>query len=372
MSVITKNFPSDYPSDIVKLITKMAVDVKNVVMGGSSSVRAIAYPADYDGVDTTKVISEKDFKDVIARLMTTKDVCIGDIKCGVLKEYEVISPSAKIVKGKVVGYNFLDSQTKLETLRDEGMISKAEYDYARPLLKERMTPLELLKAQKEIKFHIVRWKPSEVLKGVVKLRRGDYLLKDGLVSEGMCKVDAIGYVSNNLFKDFSMIYSRGEETKKGNLLNALQSDVLYYSETGEYFKALKRMFSIDRLLKKDKEVERLLPIFNGDLGVLYSLRADCQTLVYLAENAEALPLEKIRYEIDMFKDRISHLYTIKGIVKKENALIEQINRLTSVPSTKLKASLERFIEGIDKLLDTYTKEEMKTLSLLPIPASYLP
>ena len=351
----SKSFPTDYPSDVVLLLTKMAVDIKKVILGGSSAVKGIAYPADYDAIDTSKEVTVKDFKDIISRLLSTKDCCIGDIKCGEIDRLKVLSGDEKIIKGKVVGYNYLNADTRLKSLFETGEISKAEYDYAKSLLKERMTPLELLTAKKEIKFHIVRWTPSDVLKGFVVLRKGQYSLEEGLKSKGMCKIDAVGFVSNNLYKDFSMIYARGEEPKRADIINALQSDCLYY-ESKEPYKAMKRFFSLCRLLNKRKEIEELLPIFNGDLGVLYSLKVDCDVLLFLKENECVVSIDKIRYEIEMFKKRITSLYEIKGIVQKENALLSQINRLTTVPNKQLASSIERFRDGIEILLNKYSLE----------------
>lgn len=349
----TKSFPTDYPSDVVKLLSLMAVNQKNIVVGGSSSVKGIAYPADYDAVDTTKTITAKDLKEVIARLLSTKDCCIGDIKCGEIDRLKVVE--GEVVDGKVVGYSFLDADTRLKTMLDEGEISKAEYDFSKGLLKEKPSVEEFLTAQKEIKFHIVRWTPSDVLKGYVPLRKGTYSLEEGVKSKGMCKVDVVGFVSNNLFKDFSMIYLRGEEVQKKKIVDALKADILYYKQT-DHYKALKRYFSLCRLLNKKKEIERLLPVFNGDLGVLYSLKADIDTLLFLKENECVVSDEKVRYEIDSFKDRITSLYEIKGIVKKDNEMIAEINRLTTVPSSSLYNKLQRFRDGIESLLNKYSLE----------------
>lgn len=366
-----KTFPSAYPSDVVKLITKMAVNVNKVVLGGSSALRAIAYPADYDAVDESKSVSVKEFKNVIADLLTTKDCYIGDIKCGEKAEWRVISNDATIEKGKVVGYNATDCRERLNALKGS-VISKAEYDMAISLIKDRPTPFEFLNAKKEIRFNVVRWKPREVLKEKTILRDGsEFTLEEGLKDKGsMTKTDVVGFISNNRYTDFSMIYLRN--AKLGDVENALKCDVLYYHEKGECFKALKRMFALARLRENYGFMEKVLPILNGDLGILYSLKSDCDSLLYLTENEDILPIEKIRYEIDQFRSRISHLYQLPSLANKEDQLLGYINRLNSVPSKSLAISIEKFRNLLSSYIDKYSNEEMEKIGLLPIPSEYLP
>jgi hypothetical protein len=367
----TKAFPSAYPADIVKLITTMAVHPNNIVLGGSSAIRAIAYPADYDAVDTGKNVSVKDFKEVVANLLTTKDCYIGDIKCGEVADWVVIPNDATVMNGKVVGYNATDARAKLNALKGRA-ISNAEYDMAIKLIKDNPTPYEFLTAKKEIRFHIVRWEPRDVLKGRAILRTGEeYSLEQGVKDKTtMMKCDVVGFVSNNRFTDFTMIYQRG--AKLGDVANALKCDVLYYNEKGETFKALKRIFALARLNGNKGVIETALPILNGDLGILYSLKSDCDSLIYLSENADVVPIEKIHYEIDQFRSRISHLYEIAGLASREDTLLGEINSLNSLPSKRLLRGIERFRDLLMGLLHKYAAEEMKKAGLLPLPAEWLP
>ena len=345
--------------------------MNKVVIGGSSALRSIAYPADYDAVDETKAVSVKDFKTVIADLLTTKDCYIGDIKGGEKAEWRVIPIDATVENGKVVGYNATDCRERLNALKGNA-ISKAEYDMAMSLIKDRPTPFEFLTAKKEIRFNVVRWKPREVLKGVAVLRDGsEFSLEEGLKDgASMTKTDVVGFVSNNRYTDFSMIYLR--KGKVGDVENALKCDVLYYHEKGECFKALKRMFALARLRENEGFMKKVLPILNGDLGILYSLKSDCDSLLYLYENEDVLPVEKIRYEIDQFRSRIAHLYQIPSLSAMEDNLLGHINRLNSTPSKSLAISIEKFRNVLSALIDKYSNEEMERVGLIPVPAEFLP
>jgi hypothetical protein len=243
---------------------------------------------------------------------------------------------------------------------------------AMALIKDNPTPYEFLTAKKDIRFHIVRWQPREILKGEVVLRNGDvFKLEEGVKDKTtMMKLDVVGFVSNNRFTDFSMIYQRG--TKLGDVANALRCDILYYYEKGEYFKALKRIFALARLKGNKGVIDKALPILNGDLGILYSLKSDCDSLLYLSENADVLPIEKMRYEIDQFRSRIAHLYEIKGISSRENILLGEISRLNALPSKRLVGGIERFSNLLMGLLHKYANEEMERAGFLPLPAEWLP
>lgn len=366
-----KDFPSSYPNDVVKLITTMAINPNNVVVAGSSSIRAIAYPADYDCIDATKKMSVVDAKRIIADLLTTKDCFIGDIKCGEIADWRVIPNNATVKNGKVVNYNANDSRNKLQYLKG-AIISNAEYDYAMSLIKDKPTPFEFLKAKKEIKFHIVRWKPINILSGYTMLKNlKPYYLKEGLADmEGLTKIDAVGFVSNNRFTDFSMIYTR--EMKLPDVRNGLKCDILYFHEEGKCFKALKRIFALARITNNNKVADAILPVLNGDLGILYSLKSDIDTILYLIDNVKLIPYEKIRYEIDQFNLRISHLYQLPKVNNIVNTLHGMIDRIESTPSRSMRPALLRLLDEVEKIINNEALKEMSAIGLNPIPKEFLP
>ena len=370
MSIPQKEWPAAYPADVVKLISKMTFsNGKNVVLGGSASLRPIYFPADYDAVEAVKSPTAKGFKEIIAELMTTKDCFIGDIKCGEKKEWEIIGEDTTVRNGKPVGWNAPLFRDRLAALKANGIITATEHDEVAPLLKDKPTPFDVLSAKKAARFNILRWKPKEVLKGALALRDGStYSLEEGVKSPAMFKLDTVGFVSNNRFTDFSVIYERGFPSPP--LEHSLKCDILYYTEAKDYFKALKRIFALARYKDDSKIMDALLPIFNGDLGILYSLKADCDTLLYLYENEDALPTEKIRYEIDQFKLRASNLYQMAS--RMEGTIIGDINSLTAAPSPQLASKIERFRNRITNLLNDETLKQMKAIKLYPLPKAYMP
>ena len=126
-----------------------------------------------------------------------------------------------------------------------------------------------------------------------------------------------------------------------------------YLGEGNYWKALKRYFSIQRLINTAK-ADAMIPIFNGDLGRLYSVISDIKTLLYLLENHQGNK-ELIRQEVDSFRSRLSNIWRSKEFLKKE----PQFDKALSAAATGSKdadAILRRVEKGFDSILQAEAKK----------------
>jgi hypothetical protein len=359
----------------------MSFDDKLLVLG-SMSLRSQQYAGDYDGFevvkrsgDIPKVVHQlaSDFKDIIRRLQKIPEAYIGDIKCGVVPEWRVLSPKAHIAGKKVIGYNYDASVAVIEHLRTSAVIDAGEAKEALGLLKRSPTPQEFLNAKSELKFHIIRWTPEEILAGHTKLRDGRKVsLEDAIHSPGITKLDVIGLVQNNRYTDFSVIYEfyAGKtclNPEPVDIATSLKESFLAYKAEGNYYKALKRQFALAKYENRLKEVARLTPIFNSDLGRLYSLTSDIKTLIDLLE-FPGVPAEKVRFEIDQFIHRLSNIYSLKDVLKHEKQLLASIHHIVKLPLNKMSAPLQSLYDELDKLLQS----NAKTLSggSEPTPSMY--
>jgi len=366
-----KQYPLSYPSDVSDIIDAMAVQPKKVVISGSASLQAIQNPADLDAVDKSKHVSTSEFQRVIRDVLSLPLCYVSDIKCGVIKEWIVIPESATIRQGKIEGYDVESSRSILVKLYDDGVITSSEYEQSRSLLLDNPTPYEFLRAKKEIRFHIIRWTPKDVLRGHVFLRDETvYELSTGVNDQSaMMKLDVIGFVAHQRFMDFSMIYLR-KQKPLSNMENSLQCDILYYHDSGDDFKALKRIFALCRYKGTKEWIEKALRLLNGDLGILYSLQSDCDSLLVLMENATTLPIQKIRFEIDQFKTRVSQLYQIPTI--QDDSLLRWIDRLEDTPRNELEKGIIRLRDRLQQELQKHAKIEMTRTGFLPLRAEWLP
>ena len=214
-----KDFPANYSKVVVEVVQALSLtNGKNVLIKGSAALRDQLYAADidaYEEVPYSSVLPEK-FKAMIHRLQKMPLVYIGDIKLGEIPEWRLVPQDAKVDDGKVVGAHLPEMRKRLLLLYDSKLITEEEYRGAEELLKSKsLTPSVFYALKGLAKFHVVRWKPSDVLKGHVSLRDGRSLsLAEALQQRAVVKIDTIAFVENNKFTEISMVYGI---TKMGKL-----------------------------------------------------------------------------------------------------------------------------------------------------------
>lgn len=340
---------NEFSADMLDIINKMSFNVGNVKLYGTKALRNIFNTSDYDLYELVKSRSIDDivskFQKIIVRLLNT-DLCyIGDIKAGVIENFRVLSESFK-------DYDAKASRNKLNYIYDLGIVKKEDYNFISRMLKEKISMKDYFILEDFLKYHIVRWKPKEILKGYKIILNKQYFLKDALNTDSSFKLDVIALTENNKFSDFSIVYqiivgnkiiNKPFEDHIGTLKEAI--DKLYFSKN--YYKMSKRMASLDRYTGKDVIVFDNL--FNSQLGILSSIISDIGTLEYLIENEDVLPTKRIQYEIDQFKPRLANVNVLSDPLR--NKLLSIINNLL----TKNKINKEIYLSKLEKIKSTLTK-----------------
>jgi len=367
-----KSYPANYPADALAIIEAMSFSRgKSVHIMGSMAMRSQQYAGDYDLFEEVQTKGSEHqalrdladrFKEIVKTLMGAKNVYVGDIKSGAIAEWEILNTNAGIVDGKIVNFNAVESNHRIDELEKAKIISGGEAKFARSLIKESMTPEDLIEAKKELKFHIVRWSPQEVIHGSKVLRdKKRYTLEEAFSSPSLTKLDVIGFIENNRFTDFSIIY---EFFNKGKALNnfplnvgqSLKEDVIYYKAHGNHFKVLKRMLAIAKLNKDSDAVNKLIPILNSDLGRLYLIISDVGTLIELLENERKVPMPLVRFQLDQMKARMGNIYNLPDFLSEEHDLIGDINailKMTNKP--QLLSRLHQIKTKMEGILNTNAK-----------------
>lgn len=229
----------------------------------------------------------------------------------------------------------------------------------------------------------VRWTPKQCLKGYVMV--GDterFTLADAFQSPFLTKVDVVGYTDSHRFQDFSCIYTFKRDGKTLNPVPmdpnvGLKEDIKDLSNEGNYFKVMKRIYAYARLKKQKHVLEKLTPILNGDLGRIYSLLSDVSTILYLLENEQVIPFEKIQHEIDGFRSRLGNISKNETLLGKEDPILNKIGMIESLPNTetgrdRLASILLSLFDTFDGILSKKGKEALESVGLYPIPKQYLP
>ena len=376
MSVIArKDYPTGYPTDASEILRNMSfTDGKNVRIVGSMALRSQIYAGDYDAVEVvnttgTKQLAVRDlvkkFKQIVKDLKSIPNTYIGDIKSGSVEEWVIIHDE----------YDYEKSIKKLEELHKEKIITDEEYDDGKKRIKPTVSRLELLALRRDFRPNIIRWKPRDVLLGFKILKdKRKFTLAEAFQSPTITKLDVVSWVQNNRFTDFSMIY---QFKNNGNSMNPVKADIetsireniFVLHHEGNYFKMAKRMFALAKFKGYIDILEKLSPLFNGDVGRLYMVYGDIGTLENLIENTDNLPYSKIIFEIDQFKGRLSNI-SLEKYVNKENELFTLIDKLTSITSSgythkALKEILEKLKLILSKLMSYYAKSYLDNIKLMP-------
>jgi hypothetical protein len=194
-------------------------------------------------------------------------------------------------------------------------------------------------------------------------------------------MDVVSWISGNHFTDFEMIY---ELSLRGNVINkglrdldlAIKESILLMRKEGNYFKMAKRMYALARFYKYKHDLGPLNDLFIGDLGRLYGILGDANSLKFLIENADTLPVEKIEMEIDQFISRLSNV-VIPTYLRRESAIMGIVNKLKN-PQI-IKHNNETMLKLLDSLrfqlftiLSNASLRYLKEHRLFPLAARYLP
>jgi len=363
----TKEYPTNYPEDAVRILDSMSLDGgRGVEVVGSASLRTQLYAGDYDANDSVSGTLDELvdlFKKMIRRLMGTKDVFIGDIKSGAIEEWRVIPLEARVRNGKIIHYDAEKARAKVDELFRQKVITLKEKEEALSLLKPSPSVEEFVIAKKSIKFHTQRWTIEEILKGHKTLKNGsDYTLQDAFTSHGITKVDVVGWIQNNRYTDFSMIYffyshsGRAFNHTPVHFDDEVKEEIIYYKHEGNYFKVLKREFSLAKFHNDEKKVKKLTEILNSDLGRMYHILGDIKTLRSLLEERDSVPLKDIRFEIDQFKNRFANI-VLEPFVKAEHTLLGYLNSALKTSSQKLLGhTLGKIEEALGSILSKNSKK----------------
>jgi hypothetical protein len=390
MNKYQKKFPEDYSNEVSDIINKMSLtDGANVNVVGSMGLRTQLYANDYDCYEKIEVhrnmeFYAKKFQEVIDRLMETPLCYIMDIKCGSIKEWQIIDDDVIIENEKVKNFDADQSKKKLKLLFDKNIISSSEFNFILKKIKKEMSINDLFELKDFCKFHIIRWKPKEVLVGYKKLIDGSmYTLIEGLQSKSVSKLDVISWVNGNHFSDFSIIYQfmlKGKpvngvmEINSETMIKSVKDDILYYYNKNNYFKMCKRLFILAKMTNDNLLMEFLTNLFNGDLGRIYVLYGDVQTLEHLVENDSNIPFDKIEFEIEQFRHRLANI-TIPAYFKKRDRILDIVEHLENIEShnrpkmLKELKSMKRFLE---ELLSEETKKHLESKKLIPLNERFLP
>jgi hypothetical protein len=96
------------------------------------------------------------------------------------------------------------------------------------------------------------------------------------------KMDYVIFMRDrNMFTELSTIYSFSAMPPVRQLIEKIRSDFYGYYKDGNYYKSLKRMYSIYKLQDKKEKLVELSTLFNSNTGYKYSLASNLKAIKLL-------------------------------------------------------------------------------------------
>lgn len=370
-----KDYPEGYPSDALEILKAMSfTDGKDVRVVGSMALRSQIYAGDYDADEIVNTRGPRNialrelvrkFKSIIKNLQTIPNTYVGDIKSGSIEEWVIIHDT----------YNHERSLKQLKKLYDEDIIHKTVYEDGKKRIKPHVSKLELLALRRDFRPNIIRWTPREVMLGFKVLQdKRKFTLEEAFQTPTITKVDVVAWVQNNRFTDFSMIYQFKHNGTflnpgMGDIETSIRENIFMLHHEGNYFKMAKRMFALAKYNGHTDVMMKLSPLFNGDVGRIYMVYGDIGTLESLLELKHTIPYEKIDFEIDQFKGRLSNIGLDKYL-HHESELFGLIDKLVTLRRTQyshehMKELLGKMKDILSDLMSFYAKSYLVKTKMMP-------
>jgi uncharacterized protein YqgQ len=357
-----------------------------LILAGSSSQKNMKYPNDIDLhqiVDVnykTRALAIRElvhyFQKMIEKLKELPNVFITDIKFGTVSDYNILENDIEIHNNKIINYDSKKCINKINELYDNKIITSEEYkDAKKVIVKDAPTLKQYFEMKDTLKFSTVRATVSDIRNGFIVFRHRKFLLNK-LILTGIVKVDVVAYI-NGKYTELSNIYEFKNNNKMlspigTNLDDSLKEDIMYNNATKNYFKMAKRIFSFD--LNMGVTNEKLIRLFNSQLGIIYNVLSDIKVLALLLESTGKLSYKKISTEINMFKLRLAHIYSVHEFLKEHESITEIIDKLSKIPSVVKRGEyfneLSVLMKKFEAILNKSTKKVLNQMHLLPLPEKY--
>jgi hypothetical protein len=337
-------------NEVNKILKALSIN-NRLRLVGSSRNKNILYSADFDcnEVVLLKKNTSRTIQKNVKKLYKIPYTYVLDFKAGILNQYDVLNGDIK--NDKVVGYNKEESLKVFESLKQ--YIPEKEYDEGISILNNIYSVLDFLKARSFFKYHILHWTYREILDGVKKIYGQEIKLSDAIEMKSVVKIDVVTLLYNSTFIEITCIYSMKKGRRFINIPGGIENielDAISLLEEKNYYKYLKRVYSLARIQNNTKLNEKLEDFFNSKNGLLYLFVVAMDVLINMFENLKNLPMKKINYEIDYFKNLI--------IKYGKSNFFDQLEELNNSISLE---KLSKLRDDANRLLQERTKVFLGTL-----------
>lgn len=215
----------------------------------------------------------------------------------------------------------------------------------------------------EVKGEPVRWNKTNIKTGSQIVDGKRITLEECLLMPSTIKMDIVALIDGD-FVEFSDNYYLSvngvknyddEEVSKNVLLKELEKSAKEYYDEPNYFKYLKRVFSIKTM--KNQSTKKLVEFFNSQVGLLNKSKTDLETLILVLENKFRKPkLEDVCNNIQIIKQNIGGV----SEVEFKSTLYKDLDKICSYKNqTSIIKNLKKVIKYILKKVNETTLHFIK-------------
>jgi len=157
----------------------------------------------------------------------------------------------------------------------------------------------------EVNGEPIRWTYKDIKKG----NKNGYHFIDCLKMKSTIKIDEVYFLNGSFIEITDNYYftigdhqNYPTQTRK-EIIQSIKKDYLELVKDGNYYKALKRLYSI-------KPTKKLTDYFNSEIGILNKARSDLDTLLLLQEQKFRKPnINDINSDLQTIKQDLSYTNT---------------------------------------------------------------
>lgn len=241
------------------------------------------------------------FRNMMRLIKRNPGIYFMDFKCGI--DEDLYLPEEKFQNAAEVRAFYKDKQR-------EGLLTDEQFE----------TIVELSRNAEDYydwydfcrRLWTIRWTPESIERGFVNLpgnRTKSFI--DCLDDKTVIKIDVVSYLDGQ-FVEFSNIFelhvgSRVINLETSNIVQTIKRDVSRYAIKKNWYKVLKRIFSIAKIERDLNTVKILTELFNSNTGLANRVRATITTIIDLIDKGYR-PIAEIHNALQYNKQLLGNVF----------------------------------------------------------------
>jgi predicted nucleotidyltransferase len=355
-----KIMPESFNEDILRAISAITYDEKNIVLAGSFIRKSMRDSSDID--ISEKFDSRYTDEDVahalqiiIKKILKHPEYILLDIKSGLNPNFIDKFNHLGYIKNTII-YDYDYKSTLNEIKENKQYIDKKQYHDLIKSMKPDPNLKEYFDMREKIRKIIsLRWTPDEVLQGWKYVNEQPYNLSDS-IKTFVTKLD-MAFINMGFYTEISNIFMTESSSKYGltflpitpNIQNydeAIKYNLLEFLVHGKYLKALKRLYSLGLQKKDMKLIHQLFPILTSNVGILNKSNSIIKTCIDIISKYGLKYNNEIKLQLNNLKVFLSNIYQFD---------FDELNvdkQLDEKPSIN---KLEKLSDKLDEIVNKETK-----------------